>query len=109
MSLHVLAAVIWVGGMFFAYMVLRPTTASLLSPPQRLALWSGVFSGFFPWVWICVITLLLSGYWMMLVFQLTAMHVHVMHGLGLVMMLLFIYVFFVPYKALKQSLFSIHL
>ena len=33
--LHLLAAVIWVGGMFFAYMALRPVAASLLEPPPH--------------------------------------------------------------------------
>ena len=37
-TLHLLSAVIWVGGMFFAYMVLRPAAATLLEPPQRLPL-----------------------------------------------------------------------
>ena len=41
-ALHLLAAVIWVGGMFFAYMALRPAAASLLEPPLRLPLWSQV-------------------------------------------------------------------
>lgn len=35
-SLHVLAAVIWVGGMFFAWMVLRPAAVSQLQAPERL-------------------------------------------------------------------------
>ena len=34
-TLHILGAVIWVGGMFFAYMALRPVAAALLEPPQR--------------------------------------------------------------------------
>ena len=50
LALHVLAITVWVGGMFFAYMVLRPIAASQLQPPQRLPLWQGVFSRFFPWV-----------------------------------------------------------
>ena len=45
--LHVIAAVIWVGGMFFAYMFLRPVAASQLEPPARLTLWEGVFGRFF--------------------------------------------------------------
>ena len=47
-ALHLLAAVIWVGGMFFAYMVLRPS-AGLLEPAARLPLWQRVFGHFFPW------------------------------------------------------------
>ena len=38
LSLHVLFAVIWVGGMFFAYIVLRPVAAELLDLEQRLRL-----------------------------------------------------------------------
>ena len=48
--LHVMGVVVWVGGMFFAYMALRPVAASVLEPPQRLTLWAGVFGKFFPWV-----------------------------------------------------------
>lgn len=34
--LHVLATVVWVGGMFFAHFVLRPIAVAQLPPPQRL-------------------------------------------------------------------------
>ena len=61
-ALHVLSAVIWVGGMFFAYMALRPVAAQQLEPPQRLSLWVGVFSKFFPFVWLSVLFLLTTGY-----------------------------------------------
>jgi len=47
--LHVLASVIWVGGMFFAHQCLRPAAIATLDPPQRLALWRAVFGRFFPW------------------------------------------------------------
>ncbi|MCL6415895.1 CopD family protein [Aestuariirhabdus sp. Z084] len=58
---HLLAAIIWVGGMFFAYIILRPVAASLLSPPDRLRLWSGIFSRFFIWVWLAIVLLWGSG------------------------------------------------
>ena len=48
--LHVIAVVIWVGGMFFAYICLRPVAASQLEPPVRLQLWVGVFGKFFPFL-----------------------------------------------------------
>ena len=38
-TLHVIAAILWVGGMFFAWMVLRPVAAGQLEPPARLTLW----------------------------------------------------------------------
>ena len=46
-ALHVIAAVLWVGGMFFAYLILRPTAATY-DPRRRLTLWAGVFKRFFP-------------------------------------------------------------
>ncbi len=107
-TLHLLAAVIWVGGMFFAHMVLRPSAASLLEPPQRLSLWAGVFGRFFPWVWLCVALLLGSGLWLLLGPFLGGMaharpYVHAMFGLGLLMMLLFAYVYFIPYPGLRRA------
>ena len=63
-ALHVLAAVVWVGGMFFAYMVLRHSLGPL-EPAARIALWYRIFYRFLPWVWASVTLLLLSGYSML--------------------------------------------
>ncbi len=46
-ALHLLAAVVWVGGMFFAWMILRPAAVDILEPPARLRLWLSVFKRFF--------------------------------------------------------------
>ncbi|RRQ23107.1 CopD family protein [Thiohalobacter thiocyanaticus] len=106
-SLHLLAAVIWIGGMFFAWMALRPVAASLLEPPLRLPLWSQTFARFFPWVWLAVILLPVTGYWMLFdVFGgmgRAGLHIHLMQGLGWLMILLFLHVFFAPYKRLKRA------
>ena len=103
--LHVLGVVVWVGGMFFAYMALRPAAASLLEPPQRLTLWSGVFGKFFPWVWISVGLILLSGLHMLMAFGgFAAPHyAWTMLALGVLMMLIFGHVFFSPYKKLRRA------
>ncbi|MGB5454781.1 MAG: CopD family protein [Gammaproteobacteria bacterium] len=106
-ALHLLAAVIWVGGMFFAYMALRPAAASTLEPPQRLQLWVQVFKLFFIWVWLSIITLLVSGYWMLFAyfggFANAGVHIHVMHGAGIVMVLIYLHVFFAPYRRLRHA------
>jgi len=105
--LHVIAVVIWVGGMFFAYMFLRPVAAAQLEPPVRLKLWAGVFSNFFPWVWVCVIAVLLTGLWMIFAefggMGAVGLYVHAMLGLGILMMLIFFHVYFAPFKRLKQA------
>ncbi len=93
-SLHVLAAVIWVGGMFFAWMVLRPAAVSQLQPPERLKLWAEVFRLFFRWVWITLLVLPISGVgmWHMRLEGMNAAprYVHIMAGLFLVMLALFL-------------------
>lgn len=103
--LHVLGVVVWVGGMFFAYMALRPVAASVLEPPQRLALWSGVFSQFFPWVWLSVALILGSGLYMLTrIGGMAAPHYALtMLALGVVMMLIFGHVFFGPTRRLKRA------
>ena len=107
LALHLLSAVVWVGGMFFAYMALRPVAASQLEPPVRLSLWCGVFSKFFPWVWLCIIVLLASGYWMTFSvfggFKTAPLYVHAMNGAGIIMILVFMHVFFAPFRRLKQA------
>lgn len=105
--LHVLAVVIWVGGMFFAHQCLRPVAAEQLELPQRLPLWVGVFARFFPWVWVCVTAVLATGLWMIFVFfggfAGVGLYVHIMFGLGLIMMAIFMHVYFAPYKRLTRA------
>ncbi len=103
--LHVLSVVIWVGGMFFAYMALRPVAASVLEPPQRLTLWAGVFGKFFPWVWVSVALILATGLHMLMVFGgMAAPHYALaMLVLGVLMMVIFAHVFFAPYGRLKRA------
>ena len=106
LSLHLLAAVIWVGGMFFAYVCLRPVAASLLEPPHRLQLWAHVFVRFFSWVWAAVITLIVTGHGMIALyggFGSIGKHVHIMLALGYVMFLLFAHLYFAPFKRLKRA------
>lgn len=103
--LHLLGVVVWVGGMFFAYMALRPAAAQLLEPPQRLKLWNGTFSRFFPWVWLSVALILGSGLVMISLmggFGAAALYVNLMFGIGLMMMLIFAHVFFAAYGKLRR-------
>ncbi|MGB0747397.1 MAG: CopD family protein [Magnetospiraceae bacterium] len=102
---HILAATLWVGGLFFAYIVLRPSVM-LLEPPHRIGLWNAVFARFFLWVWISIAALFISGI-LILVWYFGGMvgaplHIHLMLGLALIMTALYAYVFFVPYPAFKK-------
>ena len=104
-AFHIVAAVIWVGGMFFALVVLRPSTGPL-DPPTRLALWQRVFARFFPWVWGAVAVLLISGFAMVIWgfggFTKSG-HVHVMIGLGIIMMLIYAHLYFVPWQRFRRA------
>jgi uncharacterized membrane protein len=104
---HALAAVIWVGGMFFAYMVLRQALGTL-DPQARLDLWRDVFGRFFPWVWASIVALLVSGYGMVFFglggFGDAGVDVHVMQATGLLMMALFLHLYFAPWRRLQRAL-----
>ena len=107
-TLHILSAMVWVGGMFFAWMALRPVAASLLEPPLRLPLWSQTFARFFPWVWAAVILLPATGYWMILWvfdgFENVKLYVYIMQVTGIAMILIYLYVFFIPYRRMNQAI-----
>jgi uncharacterized membrane protein len=108
MTLHLLGTVIWVGGMFFAHMALRPAAQGLLEPPQRLPLLKAVLDRFFLWVWAAMLAILASGYWIFFAIYggKTPLYVHVMSGIGLVMTGLFVFLYFFPYRRLGRSLAS---
>ena len=106
LALHILGAVVWVGGMFAIYMCLRPALGTL-EPPQRLRLMRVTFQKFFPWVWAAVLLLLASGYWMVFMtfggMAGVGLHVHVMQGIGWVMIALFAWLFHGPWLAFKRA------
>lgn len=107
--MHLLAALIWVGGMYFAYVVLRPAAVEVLEPPKRLSLWDTVFRRFFVWVWGAIGVLLFSGFYMIFLyggFPLAPRRVHVMLLLGIAMIVIYLYVYFacyIPFHALVAA------
>lgn len=105
-ALHALAAVIWVGGLFFLVGILRPA-ASSVPLAERLPLLSTAMGRFFLWVWIAIIVLLVTGNTM--IFMLGGMagvplYIHLMQGLGWVMFLLFGHMFFSPWRRVRVAL-----
>lgn len=118
--LHVLSATVWVGGMFFALVCLRPASAEV-EPSVRMKLWAHALRLFFPWVWMSIVLLLATGLYMTV--KITSIgeqasfiehlkaagtHVHIMIALGLVMMLLAAHVNFAPLKRLKRAVAENH-
>ena len=107
LAIHILGAVLWVGGMAFALMVLRPSLA-VLEPPQRLALHAQVFRRFFLIIWHAMPLLLATGYGMVFGiysgFGNVNPAVHTMHLLGLIMSAVFVYIVFSPWPAFRKAL-----
>src|SRR5581483_3688355 len=107
LAVHLLAAVFWVGGMAFAYTMLRPA-AGALDPPVRLPLWRRVFTGFFPWVGLSIVVLLVSGFAMIFLlfgsFADAPPYVHAMMGVGILMMLLYLHLIFAPWRRFRAAL-----
>ena len=105
-ALHVLAAVVWVGSMFFAYMVLRPS-AGPLEPPLRLALWRRVFGRFFPGFGpalpLCSPAAMRCCSFCFGGFAGAPPHINVMQATGILMMLLFLHLYFAPWRRFSRA------
>lgn len=103
---HALAAVVWVGGMFFAHQALRPA-AAVLEPGPRLLLWSRVLARFFAWVIAAIGLLLVSGYVMVFGifggFGAIGLYVQLMMGIGILMMLMFFHLYFAPWRRFRAA------
>jgi uncharacterized membrane protein len=98
---HILSAIVWVGGMFFAHQMVRPSVGTL-DPPVRLALWRRIFARFFLWVWAAIALLLGSGLAMQGL-GINGLHVQIMEGLGVVMMLAFGHLYFAPWQRFRRA------
>ncbi|MDR3532847.1 MAG: CopD family protein [Rhodopila sp.] len=104
-ALHLLCAVLWVGGMFFAYVVLRPSLAAI-EAPQRMLLHTQVFRKFFLVIWHAMPVILLTGFAMLGFIGGMAnapWQIHAMLGLGLVMAAVFLAIFFGPYRQFRRT------
>jgi uncharacterized membrane protein len=110
--LHVLAIVVWIGGMVFAHFFLRPA-AQQLEPPQRVRLMHGALQRFFKAVLVSVVVVLASGLWMIgrvaketvqagLAFNMP-LDWTVMAVLGIVMMGIFGHIRFALFKRLDKA------
>lgn len=110
--LHVLAIVVWIGGMVFAHFFLRPA-ALQLEPPQRIRLMHGALQRFFKAVLVSIVVVLASGLWMIgrvaketvqagLAFNMP-LDWTVMAVLGFVMMGIFGHIRFALFKRLDKA------
>ncbi|MFC7477344.1 CopD family protein [Dankookia sp. GCM10030260] len=105
--LHVLGAVIWVGGMAFALLALRPALATL-EPGPRLAVHDGALGRFFRIIWHVMPILLLTGYALLLGwyggFVGAGWHIHAMHLAAIIMAAVFVGIVTGPWKDFRAAL-----
>ena len=103
--LHLLGTLIWVGGMFFAHVALRPAIASL-PPAVRLPLVSATLQAFFRWVAIAIVTIVVTGFLMIFGrggFAAVGASVHLMTALGLVMASIYGFIVAVPFPRARAA------
>lgn len=109
-ALHGVAATAWIGGIFFAFMALRPAANKTLEPKDRLQLWQSAYSYFFPWVWIFIGLLLATGYLDLFLrfggFSTGSLYLGLMHVIGLLMISLFVYLYIGLYLRLSAAITS---
>ncbi len=107
-SIHLLAMFVWLGGMFFTLVCLRPALGVLEPPPLRLRLMSVVLQRFFVVVSWAAGLMLASGASMMLSGASAGVRpapaVTAMAALGVVMIGVFVFVRIVPFRHLQAAL-----
>ena len=111
-TIHLLAIILWLGGMAFAHFFLRPAIASL-QPPERLTLMRDVLQRFFAAVLIAIVLILISGLGLWGLVHSMAAQVGakaptpiswiVMGVLGIVMMAVFGHIRFALFKRLDAA------
>lgn len=103
---HVLSALVWVGGMFFAHMALRPAVATVLQPPERLKLLAMVLARFFLWVKLSIVLLFLTGVWILYIygsFAKVGWPIHTMILIAIIMTIIFGIIYAGPFKAMRMA------
>lgn len=107
-SIHLLAMIVWLGGMFFTLACLRPALSVLEPPPLRLRLMGAVLRRFFVAVGWAAGLMLASGAAMMVSMSrpgaAPAPEVSAMAALGLIMIAIFVFVRIAPFRRLQRAL-----
>ncbi len=112
--LHLIAGIVWLGGMTFMLVALRPAVMAQMQPQPRARLMAMVWGRFFPVVFGAIVVLFTTGTNL----YTTAFRSikaatgsgsvplgwNLMLGAGLAMMLIFDHIFFAGYRKFKRAL-----
>jgi uncharacterized membrane protein len=106
LAFHISGAIIWIGGLFFAYLILQPG-ARPLEVSIRMPFWSQVLSRFFLWGWISSAVLLVSGFAMVFVgfggLEGVPIHVRAMMALGIITAVAYAYLYVAPWRRFRRA------
>jgi uncharacterized membrane protein len=106
LAVHLLSAVIWVGGGFYTVVVLRPAL-NLLDAAPRLQVQMQTLKKLFFYIWHAMPLMILTGWAMVFLawggFGALPWSINAMQGLGILMALIFLYTFFDPWQRLRRA------
>lgn len=107
LSIHTLATIIWLGGLFFICVVFALATRNM-EQATLLSLWHRVLSRFFVWAWIGIGLILISGIAMVFLEFGGFSGIPAIHRanmlIGIPAILLYIYLYFFPWRRFRQAL-----
>jgi uncharacterized membrane protein len=103
---HILAVIIWIGGMFFGFVALRPALKGM-DTLAAARFWCTLLGRFLPWVWAAILVLLTSGIYMVFNsfdgFGQLPWFIQFMMAIGVFMMMLVGHVTLSAFKKLKRA------
>lgn len=106
LAIHLLAATVWIGGLFFIVLILRPSARPLEAPVQ-LPLWTRTLARFLAWGWIGSIVLLASGFAMAFAgfggLARAPVHVRAMMAIGIVAGAAYAYLTLGPWRRFRRA------
>jgi uncharacterized membrane protein len=105
--LHILATIVFLGGLFFASVVFQPIARGL-DIETASSLWHQVLSRFFAWAWVSMLLILATGIGMVFLKFGGFSGVPMIHrgnmAIGIPAIALFGYVFFGPWQLYRRTM-----
>lgn len=104
--LHILAIIVFLGGLFFATVVFQPLARGLDSETAS-SLWQPMLSRFFAWGWVSLLLILATGISLVFLkfggYSGTPMIHRANMAIGIPAIALFVYVFFGPWQQYRRT------
>ena len=114
--LHLIAGIVWIGGMTFMLFALRPAALGTLDAQPRAVLMGQVWKRFYAWVLVAIVVIFATGTHMYTqTFRAARLATgegsvplgwNIMLVLGITMMLVFGHIYFAGFKKYKRALAS---